>query len=116
MGKYSVLRAHTNEQTAFSQLLEAYGSEDTQAAVSCILSRLEEVNTKTIDANPITRIRSAIQTLNRNLGKMEVEVNGRTLDTKHIRFNVPECAQEKQFTALGKYQGRTAKLELIAII
>jgi hypothetical protein len=116
LAQYTVLCSRTDKQTAFSQLLESYGSEDTQAAVTSIQSELERMNTKAIDTNPVSRLRRAIERLNSNLDKCGVTVDGRDIDGKQSKVKVPECLKPKTYEALAHYGGRVAKLELVVIL
>ncbi|HOX55563.1 MAG TPA: hypothetical protein P5205_05820 [Candidatus Paceibacterota bacterium] len=121
MAKYSNLCARTTAEAAFTETLDSYGSEDVPTAVNKIKTELERLNQQKLDVNPVTRLRKTIERFNKNVDKCSVEVSGiderRWAEHKRrIKLKLPEFAKEKTFTALGNFQGRTAKLELSVIL
>lgn len=80
-------------ENAFEQFLGSYGSEDAEQATAGILEELEKLNNeKSIDVNPVTRLRKSIDTFNRNIGKLDIEVTdgkGQTI------FKLDKAAKKK---------------------
>jgi hypothetical protein len=124
--KYETLASQTTSKKAFSALLESYGNEYIEPAVSKIELELERISHKTIDANPITRLRDTIRRLQTNTEKCGVELSGIDENTlapwqkeniqqarqSRVKIVIPEALKEKTFEALGKYGNRISKLEL----
>jgi hypothetical protein len=81
-----------------------------------IQQKLEQVNTRTIETNPLNRLRQTIERLNRNLDKCGVTVDGCDLDSKRSKVMIPECLRPKTYESLGHYGGRVGKLQLEVIL
>lgn len=125
--KYETLASQSTSKKAFSALLEAFGNEYVEPAVSKIEKELERISHKTIDANPITRLRDTIRRLQTNTDKCGVELSGLDENTlaphqkanlqqarkANVKMVIPEALKEKKtFTALGKFGSRISKLEI----
>jgi len=119
MDKFNKLAPHGAEM-AFSVVMEAYGNEDTRAAVqtvkSIIHSALEAENARHpgVDRCGISRVKKAAETLNKNLDKCSVEIDGVPMsrdEVEKIKVKVPACFKSQTYTATAR-TGKQRRFEM----